>query len=323
MAKNKYHFDLESLSLHPNRLSLKGILIKIITYFFAGVVISVAFYLALSRFFDSPKERILKRENEQMKLQYEIMQKKFSQISEVIEDLRQRDDNIYRTIFEAEPIPRSVREAGFGGVNRYVELEGYENSSIVISTAKKLDKILKQIYIQSKSYDQIIPLALNKEDMLRCIPAIQPVANKGLERTSSGWGWRIHPYFKIKIFHSGIDFAAPIGTEIYATGDGVVEKIENSFHGYGMSIVIDHGFGYKTLYAHLSAFKVRLGQKIKRGDIIGAVGNTGLSTGPHIHYEVIKNSDKVNPVNYFFNDLTPEQYDQIVTISSNSGQALD
>ncbi len=279
MPKSKYHFDLESLSLHPNRLGFKGLLFKIITYFFAGVVVSVVFYMLLSRFFDSPKERVLKRENEQMKLQYEIMQKKINQVAGVLEDLRQRDDNIYRTIFEAEPIPRSVREAGFGGVNRYVDLEGYENSSFVVETAKKLDKILKQIYIQSKSYDQIIPMALNKEGMLKSIPAIQPVSNKSLERISSGFGWRIHPFYKIKIYHPGIDFAAPIGTEVYATGDGTVEKSESSFHGYGMSIIIDHGFGYKTLYAHLSAFKVTTGQKVKRGDIIGLVGNTGLSTG--------------------------------------------
>ncbi len=172
-----------------------------------------------------------------------------------------------------------MREAGFGGVNRYVDLEGYENSSFVVETAKKLDKILKQIYIQSKSYDQIIPMALNKEGMLKSIPAIQPVSNKSLERISSGFGWRIHPFYKIKIYHPGIDFAAPIGTEVYATGDGTVEKSESSFHGYGMSIIIDHGFGYKTRYAHLSAFKVTTGQKVKRGDIIGLVGNTGLFTG--------------------------------------------
>jgi murein DD-endopeptidase MepM/ murein hydrolase activator NlpD len=323
MPRSMYRFDPESLSLHQNRLGLKGLIIKLIKYFFAGIVISVGFYILFSKFFDSPKERILKRENEKLKLQYEVMQKKIDGVSGVLDDLRQRDDNIYRTIFEAEPIPRSIREAGFGGVNRYVDLEGFQNTSLIVSTAKKLDKLLKQIYVQSKSYDQIVPLAINKEDMLKCIPAIQPVANKGLERTSSGFGWRIHPWYKIRIFHPGIDFAAPIGTEVYATGDGVVEKTESSFHGYGISVMIDHGFGYKTRYAHLSAFKVTVGQKIKRGDIIGLVGNTGLSTGPHLHYEVLKNKEIVNPINYFFNDLTPAQYDQIISISNNNGQALD
>jgi murein DD-endopeptidase MepM/ murein hydrolase activator NlpD len=323
MAKNKYRFDPESLSLHKIRLSFKAILLKIMTYFFAGIIISIAFYFVFTRFFDSPKERILKRENDQMKLQYEIMQHKLDQISDVLDDLRQRDDNIYRTIFEAEPIPRSVREAGFGGVNRYADLEGYESSNIVISSAKKLDKLLKQVYVQSKSYDLITQLALNKEEMNKSIPCIQPVSNEGLERTSSGFGWRIHPIYKIKELHPGFDFAAPIGTEIYSTGDGVVEKAETSFRGYGFHIVIDHGFGYKTLYAHLSAFRVARGQKIKRGQVIGLIGSTGLSTGPHLHYEVMKNNEKVNPVGYFFNDLTADQFEQITTLSNNIGQALD
>jgi murein DD-endopeptidase MepM/ murein hydrolase activator NlpD len=323
MARSKYRFDPDSLSFDRIKLGVKGLIMRLITYFFAGVVISIAFYFVFTKFFDSPKERILKRENEQMKLQIEIFEKRLDQIGAVLDDLRLRDDNIYRTIFEAEPIPRSVREAGFGGVNRYSDLEGYNNSNLVISTARKLDKMMKQIYVQSKSYDEVIKLAENKKEMLECIPCIQPVANKGLERTSSGFGPRIHPWYKIKIFHYGFDFAAPIGTEIYATGDGVVEVTENSFRGYGKKIEINHGFGIKTLYGHMSEFKVRPGQKVKRGTVIGLVGNTGLSTGPHLHYEVIKNNEKVNPVNYFFNDLSPEQYDQIISISDNVGQTLD
>ncbi len=323
MPKSKYRFDPESLSFDKIRLSFKGLILRLLTYFFAGIAISAFFYFTFSQFFDLPKERILKRENEQLKLQLEIFQKKLDQISAVLEDLRQRDDNLYRTIFEAEPIPRSVREAGFGGVNRYADLEGYENSELIISTAQKLDKIMKQVYIQSKSYDELIKLALNKEEMRKSIPCIQPISNKGLERTSSGFGWRIHPFYKIRVFHPGFDFAAPIGTEIYATGDGTVIKVENNFHGYGKMIMIDHGFGIQTLYAHLSEFKVFPGQKVKRGQVIGLVGNTGLSTGPHLHYEVIRNGEKVNPVNYFFNDLTPDQFEQIINLSSNIGQALD
>ncbi len=323
MSRSKYHFDPESLSFARIRLGVKELLVKLSTYFFAGIVISLAFYFVFSRFFDSPKERILKRENEQMKLQYEIMQRKLDQVASVLDDLRQRDDNIYRTIFEAEPIPRSVREAGFGGVNRYTDLEGFENSSLVIATAKKLDKILKQTYVQSKSYDQLIPLALNKEEMLKCLPTIQPVVNKGLERTSSGYGWRINPIYKTRELHPGLDFAAPIGTEVYATGDGVVESVESSYRGYGNNIIIDHGFGLKTHYCHLSAFKVVKGQKVRRGEIIGLIGSTGLSTGPHLHYEVIKNGEKVNPIYYLFNDLTPEQLDQMNKIANNTGQALD
>lgn len=323
MARSRYHFDPESLSFDRIRLSFKGLILKLITYFFAGVVISLTFYLVFSKFFDTPKERILKRENEQMKLQIEIFEKKLDQIGSVMDDLKQRDDNLYRTVYEAEPISSSVREAGFGGLDRYSDLEGFDNSDLVIRTSQKLDKTMKQIYIQSKSYDEVEKLAMNDVEMKKSIPCIQPVENVGLERTSSGFGWRIHPWYKIKIFHYGFDFAAPIGTEIYATGDGTIESTENSLHGYGKKIIIDHGFNIKTLYAHMSEFKVRPGQKIKRGTVIGLVGNTGLSTGPHLHYEVIKNNEKVNPVNYFYNDLTPEKYEEIINKSNNIGQALD
>lgn len=323
MAKIKYRFNPESLSFDRVRLSIKDLILKVLTYFFAGFAIAAIFYFSFSQFLDFPKERMLKRENDQLKLQIEIFQKKLDQISAVLEDLQQRDDNLYRSIFEAEPIPRSVREAGFGGVNRYAELEGYESSDLIISTARRIDKIMKQVYIQSKSYDDLIKLAQNKEQLLRSIPCIQPMINQNLVRTSSGFGWRIHPFYKIKVFHAGFDFAAPVGTEIHATGDGVVEKVENNLHGYGKMVLINHGYGYKTLYAHMSEFKVVPGQMVKRGQVIGLVGNTGLSTGPHLHYEVWKNGEKVNPVYYFFNDLTPEQMEQINEISSNIGQALD
>ena len=322
MARSRYHFDPDSLSFDRIKLGFKGLIMRLITYFFAGLVVSVAFYFAFTKFFDSPKERILKRENEQMKLQIEILGKKLDQMSPVLDNLCLRDEYIYRTIFEAEPISSSIREAGFGGVNRYSDLEGFDNSELVIRTEKKLDKLMKRIYVQSKSYDEVIKLADNNKEMWKCIPCMQPVKNKGLERTSSGFGWRIHPWYKIKIFHYGFDFAAPIGTEIYATGDGTVLVTENSLRGYGKKIEIDHGFGIKTLYGHMSEFKVKPGQKVTRGTVIGLVGNTGLSTGPHVHYEVIKNNEKVNPVNYF-QDLDPTDYDKIINLSENIGQTLD
>jgi murein DD-endopeptidase MepM/ murein hydrolase activator NlpD len=324
MAKVKYRFNPESLSFDKVRTSFKVWIVKSFTFFSASIVISIIYYIIFSYFFDSPKERSLVRVNEQMKLQYEIAQKRLDEITKELDDIQERDDNIYRTIFEAEPIPKSVREAGFGGVNRYEALERSTNSELVIETFKKLDIISKRLYVQSKSYDEVIEKAMNKEQMLACLPAIQPVSNKNLERTSSGWGWRIHPLYKIKQFHSGQDFAAPIGTEIYATGDGMVEKIESSkYSGYGNCVVVDHGFGYKTRYAHMNEFNVKLGQKVKRGTVIGFVGNTGMSTGPHLHYEVEKNGEKINPVNFFFNDLSAEQFDEIIRISNNEGQTLD
>lgn len=293
------------------------------TYFAATLVLALLYNLVFSAFFDTPKEKELMRENKQLELQYEILNKKFDLVEKTLDDLQRRDNNIYRVIFETEPIPSSVREAGFGGSERYEKLRGLDDSELVIKTSKRLDKLSKQLYIQSKSYDQIINKAENKEEMLASIPAIQPISNDDLTRTASGYGWRIHPIYKIKKFHDGMDFTAPTGTEVYATGDGVVSKVKNSYRGYGKRVVVDHGFGYKTRYAHLTSFNVRRGEEVKRGDVIGYVGNSGLSTAPHLHYEVLKDGKQVNPVHYYFNDLTPEQYEKMIFISSNSGQSFD
>lgn len=275
-------------------------------------------------FLDSPKEKRLKRENQQLISQYEFMNQKVDQIEVVLNDLQMRDENIYRVIFEADSIPASIRKAGFGGVNRYEHLYGMSNEKLVVNTAKKLDVVMKQLYVQSKSFDEIIELAQRKDEMLKCIPAIMPISNRDLTRTASGWGWRIHPVYKIKKFHTGMDFSAPTGTDIYATGDGVVKAVTTSFSGYGKHIIIDHGFGYESLYAHMSEFKVKVGQKVKRGDIIGLVGNTGTSTAPHIHYEVHLKKERVNPQLYYFQeDLTAEEYDRMIEISTNSNQTFD
>jgi murein DD-endopeptidase MepM/ murein hydrolase activator NlpD len=274
-------------------------------------------------FVDSPKEKALKREIAQMSLQYELMNKDLESVEKVLSHLEQTDDNLYRTIFEAEPIPASLREGGIGGVNRYSELEGYDNSRIVVETAMKLEKIRKKVYIQSKSFDDLIILAREKEDMLKAIPAILPISNNDLTRTASGFGLRIHPYYKITKFHYGMDFTAPLGTDIYVTGDGVVESVISSRRGYGNHIIINHGFGYRTVYAHLESFNVRVGQKVRRGDVIGFVGNTGMSLAAHLHYEVELNGIKVDPANYYFNDLSPEEYERMIEIASRSGQSFD
>ncbi len=323
MAKAKYRFNPETLQYDRIEHNFKQKIVRFFIYFFASIFLAGLYLGALSFFFDSPKEKKLKRELSEMRSQYEIMNKRLDQISAVLEDLQQRDDNLYRTIFEAEPIPNTIRKAGFGGVNKYSELEGYDNSDIIIKTAKKLDVLTKEAYIQSKSYDELIKLASNKEKMLRSIPAIQPISNKDLRRVASQWGWRIHPIYKIPKFHYGIDFTAPKGTPVYATGDGVVKKVIRSRRGYGNEVLIDHGFGYVSVYAHLSGFNVKRHQKVKRGDIIGYVGNTGLSTGPHLHYAVMLRGKYVNPINYFFNDLTAEEYEKMIEMANNSGQSLD
>ncbi|WP_281351377.1 M23 family metallopeptidase [Prolixibacter denitrificans] len=265
----------------------------------------------------------MKRENERLLTQYTLMNKDLDNMSKVLKDIQYRDDNIYRVIFEAEPIPASVRKAGFGGINRYSQLESMDNADLVISTARKLDVLTKQIYIQSKSYDDVMKMALNKEKMLASLPSIMPVSNKDLKRTASGWGYRIHPIYKIRKFHYGMDFSAPTGTEVFATGSGVVKWIRRSKIGYGNHILISHGYGFETEYAHLSAFNVKPGQKVKRGDVIGFVGSTGTSTAPHLHYEVHKNGKKVNPQNYYFLDLSPQEYEKMIEISSNMGQSFD
>lgn len=323
MAKSKFKYNPESLSFDKIRLSFGDKLLRFFSYFLASILLAILYGVLFTTLFDSPKEKALVRENKQLSFQYEVMNIKLSQVEKVLEELQERDDNIYRTIFEAEPIPASIRNAGMGGINRYTELEGYENSEIVIETAKRLDKIFKKVYVQTTSYDEVIELALNKEKFIASLPAIQPISNKDLKRTASGWGFRIHPIYKIRKFHEGIDFTAPTGTEIYATGDGTVVATRRSRTGYGNEIRVDHGYGYVTRYGHMSAFNVVKGQQVKRGDVIGFVGSTGTSTAPHLHYEVHQNGKKVNPVNYFFDDLTAEEYDRMIEISMNSGQSFD
>ncbi len=323
MPKTKYKFNPDSLSFDKIRLGFSQLLVRFFAYFLGSVFLAALYGLAFAYIFDSPEEKALKREIAQLSLQYEIINREMEKVEKVLFHLQETDDNLYRTIFEADPIPSTAREGGVGGINRYAELEGYDNSKIVEETAKRLDKIRKKMYVQSKSFDDLISLASEKEEMLRCIPAIQPISNKDLKRTSSGWGYRIHPIYKIRKFHYGQDFTAPTGTDIYATGDGKVISVKSSRRGLGNHIVIDHGFGYETVYAHLDRFNVRQGQTVKRGDVIGFVGDTGLSTAPHLHYEVFLNGRNVDPADYYFSDLTPEEYERMIEIASKSGQSFD
>ena len=323
MGKTRYKFNPESLSFDKVRLGFRDIMLRFLAYFIGSVLIAIIYGFILAVFIDSPKEKVLKREIEQLSIQYELMSKEMDNVDKILGHLEETDENLYRTIFEAEPIPASLRGGGIGGINRYKELEGYANSELVIETAKRLDKIRKKLYVQSKSFDELILKAKEKEEMLSCIPAILPIYNKDLTRTASGWGLRVHPIYKIVKFHEGMDFTAPQGTDIYSTGDGVVERVVTSLRGYGNHIIINHGYGYKTLYAHLDRPNVRQGQKVKRGDVIGFVGSTGASLAPHLHYEVELNGQKVDPSNYYFNDLTPEQYERMIEIASRSGQSFD
>jgi murein DD-endopeptidase MepM/ murein hydrolase activator NlpD len=323
MAKAKYRYNPHTLSYDKIELTLRKKILKSLTFLGAGLVIGVMIFGLASTFIDSPKEKQLKQDNARMLSQYVILNKKLEQLAIVMEDVQHRDDNIYRVIFEAEPIDESIRKAGFGGINRYKELEGYNDSELIIKTAEKLDKLSKQLYIQSKFFDEVFGMAKKKEEMLAAIPAIQPVSNKDLKRMASGFGYRIDPQYKVRKMHNGMDFTAKTGTPIYATGDGKILKVERKRTGYGKSVRIDHGYNYVTLYGHMSKINVRNGQKVKRGDVIGYVGNTGKSFGPHCHYEVRKNGKPINPVNFYFNDLTPEQYAKMVNMSNSPMQSMD
>ena len=323
MSNTKYKYNPGTLSYEREEVSVTSRLYKTLGFLASSLVVGGIFFAVFYFNFDSPKEKELVRENAQWRLQYNIINNRIAEMEKVLGNIEDRDDNIYRVIFEAEPIPSDVRKAGFGGSDRYKGLMGFNNSSEIVKTTKHLDKLSKQVYIQSKSLDDVYEMARNKEKMLASIPAIMPVAGKDLKRVASGYGMRLHPILKIRKMHTGMDFTSPTGTDIYATGDGVVVELKNSRSGYGKHIIIDHGYGYKTLYAHMVKINVRKGQKIKRGDIIGFVGNTGLSKGPHLHYEVIKNGKKINPANFYSNDLSPEEYEKMLEISSTINQSFD
>lgn len=323
MAKKKYIFNPQTLEFEEFKTSRKTKFWNVTLYLLSTAAFAFLFVILIQNFFGSPTERMQAREIEYLKLQYDIMNDKIDNLDMLLVELEDRDDNIYRMIFEADPIPSSVRKAGYGGSNRYIALDGHVNSDMVINTAKRIDVLTSQLYVQSKSFDEIYEMAKNKSEMLSCIPAIMPVKGTDINRISSHYGQRTDPFYKVTKFHGGIDFSGRVGLGIYATGDGVVIKVEKNKSGYGNNILIDHGYGYKTRYAHLHSFKVKKGQKVKRGQEIGTMGNTGKSTAPHLHYEVIKNNKTVNPINFFYNDITPEEYDKILELSQLPSQTMD
>ena len=324
MAKQKRYIfnqltqDFEVLETSKSRTFLRILLIAL-------SVLGVAFLFAvlLFTFIKSPKEKAQARELEYMKLKYEILNDRLDDLEALMTDMEQRDNNLYRVMFEADPIPSQVRRSGFSDADRYADLYGYMNSDLVVSAARKLDVIASQLYNQSVSYDSLFVMARNKSDMLAHIPAIFPLKETEVKYISSYFGYRPDPIYKIEKFHSGMDFTAALGTEAYATGDGVVYDVERNEWGYGNMVILDHGYGYKTRYAHLLKPAVRKGQKVKRGQVIGYIGATGKATGVHLHYEVLKNDDQIDPINFFYQDLTPDEYDQILEQSTLPTQTMD
>jgi murein DD-endopeptidase MepM/ murein hydrolase activator NlpD len=325
MAEVKYYFDKESLSYRPINKglfsALSGVVLFVLSSFIFGAI--VLFFLLNTDALNTPKELLQAREIENFKLQYELLNKKLEQIEEVMVNVADRDNNLYRVYFEASPIPEEQRKMGFGGVNRYRELEGYDNSELIINTTKRIEVLTKQVVIQSRSLEELESLAKSKEDLLGAMPSIQPIHKNDLKKMASGFGYRTDPFTKKRRFHQGMDFTAPTGTPIYASGDGIVGRADNRSPGYGKHIRIDHGFGYVSLYAHLSSYNVKRRQKVKQGDIIGYVGSTGRSVGPHLHYEIFKDGRRVNPLNYYSGNLTAEEFDIMLNLARQENQSMD
>mgnify|MGYP003503665633 FL=1 len=321
-AKKRYKINPETLAMEQVEHGLGYWLRQTGIYILAGIVLGVLFLFLFLTFFPSPREKQLQREKEALQSQLEVLNRQVDQMQIVMADLQQRDDNLYRVLFGAEPIPLSIRQGTQRKISYYEQIAQMTNNQLSADLAMKVDVLEKEIYVQAKSYDEVLEMAKNQEVRMKNIPAIQPVMNKDLKRVASGYGMRVDPVYHVRKFHQGMDFTAPTGTEVFATGNAKVSFVGWK-QGYGNTVILDHGFGYQTLYAHLYKALVRKGQKVRRSDIIALVGNTGKSTGPHLHYEVRLNGRPVDPRNYYFYDLSPEEYDQMIQLSNNFGQMLD
>ncbi len=323
MARIKYYYDTETCKYERIKVSNWDVFINALGFLTLALMLAIGLVYMYSSFFELPVVTKLKKENEELLAYYEILNREVNTSNKMLQVLRERDDNIYRKIFEADPIPLSIWEGGVGGVDRYKNIldSRTEREELILSSFQKVDKLKRQLYIQTKSYDDIENMAKNKEELLAAIPSIQPITNKELIRLASGYGMRWHPILKVKRMHNGIDYSADPGTPIYATGDAVVARAGMN-SSYGNMVVLDHGFGFETRYAHMSKINVKIGQKVKRGDIIGFVGNTGLSSAPHLHYEVLKDNKFQDPVYYFYQDVTDEEFDKLIELSSKENQSL-
>jgi murein DD-endopeptidase MepM/ murein hydrolase activator NlpD len=325
MSKVKYFYDPDTLSYRKIEVRKFRKYRNISLFLLGSFLFSLLGLTVLlnTNFINTPKELSLQREARNYELQFDLLNKKMEQVEYVLANIEDRDNNIYRLYFEANPIPDEQRKAGFGGVNRYKSLEGFNNSEMISATTKRMDIIQKQMVVQSKSLDEITKLAAEKERLLAAIPAIQPISNEDVTRMASGYGWRSDPFTKARKMHFGMDFTAPKGTPVYATGDGTVTRADSKSAGYGNHIRIDHGFGYISLYGHLSKYNVTSGRRVKRGDLIGFVGSTGRSEAPHLHYEIFKDDQRINPINFYYGSLTAEEFEDMLKTASQENQSLD
>lgn len=318
-----YRYNPDTLTYDRVFPDFKSRVIIVIKHLLSGIFIGGGILLVFLYFFGSPQEKALEQENAMLRTQNKLLSSRVNQAFEVLNSIQERDDNMYRAIYQANPISPSIRTSGVKSDIDYKELEKISNPDLIIQSEKKIDQLDKQLYVQSNSLDEIHQMILSQKERIYRTPSIQPVANKDLKRMASGYGMRIDPVYGTRRMHTGMDFSAPIGTPVYATADGVVSNLESNVSGYGNSIDIDHGFNMTTKYAHLSKFLVKKGQQVKRGDIIGEVGSSGKSTGPHLHYEVRVKNIPQNPAYYYHGDLTPTEFQQMLEISANRGQVMD
>ena len=325
MSKTKYYFDSDNLEFVPIKNTLGNRIYRLSLFLISSVIFGAFITIILfnTDFVNTPKEIVQEREIDNYELQLKVLNKKLEQVESTLANIEKRDNNLYRAYFEASPIPEDQRKAGFGGINRYDYLEGFESSDLIVNTTERLDILTKELVIQSKSLDEIELLAKNKESLLSSIPSIQPVNSSALRRMASGYGYRIDPFTKARRMHFGMDFSAPRKTPIYATGDGTVTRADSRAAGFGKHVRIDHGFGYVTIYAHMDSFIVVKGDKVKRGDKIGFVGSSGRSVAPHLHYEIVKDGVKINPINFYSGSLSPAEFEELVKIASQENQSLD
>lgn len=323
MKKIKYYYNTNTLRYEKLVVPLRVKLLRVLGFIASAVVTALIIVAIAFRFLDSPKERLMRLEYERMQADYQLLDTRIDEMQKKLSELETRDNTVYREIFESTPIPDSARAREMEKLREIRLVESMEDNELAHSIAATLNNLARRIAFQQKSYDDIEGMIRNKEQMLACTPAIQPVSNTTLKRIASGFGYRIDPVYKTRKMHEGLDFSAPQGTPIYATADGTIKLAGNTGNGYGNHVVINHGYGYETLYGHMVRVKARPGQRIKRGEVIGWIGSTGKSTGPHLHYEVHRYGRPVDPVYYFYNDLSPEQFDLILKMAASSNQSFD
>ena len=323
MKKIKYYYNTHTLRYEKLITPLRVKLLRVFGFIAAAFVTAALIAYVAFRFVGSPYEQVLRSQNKDLEEELQRLNARVISINQQIAAIEKRDNEVYRSIFEAQPIPDSLRTIQAEKAQEIAKVEGLPERELIYAIDTTIQKLGARIESQKKSYNQLMGLIDNKEQLLAATPAIQPVSNKDLNRIASGFGYRVDPVYKTVKLHAGLDFAAPQGTPIYATADGVIKESGFSDGGYGNHVVVNHGYGYETVYGHMVRIKARRGQKIKRGEIIGYVGSTGKSTGPHCHYEVRKNGQKLDPVYFFYNDLSPQQFDQLLKQASSSNQSLD